>query len=71
MPSLKPFTVDAQVNKEGCYLVNWTCLNKSGESNDVTHLAMQNHWLPTQGLEQDPTHKQVRTSLWDIILMTG
>lgn len=61
IPSLKPFTVDAQVNKEVCYLVNWTCLNKSGmpwggESDDVTLLAMQNHWLPTQGLEQDPTH---------------
>lgn len=31
-PSLKPFTVAAQVNKGGYYLVCWICLNKSGRA---------------------------------------
>ena len=48
----------------------WQC-HRAAKVMMLPPLAMQNHWLPTQGLEQDPAHKGVRTALWDIILMTG
>lgn len=47
----------------------WPCHGVVGAT--MSHPAMQNHWLPTQGLEQDSAHEGVRTATWDIIVMAG